>query len=112
LITGADIIYRTNLFDPLLDTLDSIWKFKKENSSIRCILGIHSIRSHLTNFYSHAQKRGFSKTHISNVILPDEATDELPEISAPLDLNATNIVHIVELTQTHTDANLINSTPY
>jgi hypothetical protein len=106
LITGADIIYRTSLFDPLLDTLDSVWKLRKENSSIRCILGIHSIRSFVTDFYNHAHKRGFSITHISNAILPDQASDELPEISAPLDLNATNIVHIVELTQTHTDAKL------
>jgi Lysine methyltransferase len=99
LITGADIIYRTSLFDPLLDTLDNIWKLKTENSSIRCILATHSIRSYLTDFYNHAQNRGFSKIHVSNVVLPDKASDELPEISAPLNLNATNLVHIVELTQ-------------
>jgi Lysine methyltransferase len=99
LITGADIIYRTSLFGPLLDTLDSIWKLKAENSSIRCILAIHSIRSYLTDFYNLAQNRGFVKRHVSNVILPDKASDALPEISAPLDLNSANVVQIIELTQ-------------
>jgi SAM-dependent methyltransferase len=99
LITGADIIYRASLFGPLLDTLDSIWKLKTENSSIRCILANHSIRSYLTDFYNLAQSRGFVKTHVSNVILPEKSSDELPEISASVDLNSANVVHIVELTK-------------
>jgi predicted nicotinamide N-methyase len=94
LLVGADIVYRQNLFEPLLTTLERLWSTKA-----KCIFATQSIRSHLEEFYARALERGFVTTHLANVFVPQGMSDELPEIVSPSNIKAQGIVHILELTR-------------
>lgn len=94
LLVGADIVYRQNLFDPLLTTLEMLW-----NTKVKCILATQSIRSHLEEFYARALERGFMTIHLANVLVPQGMSDDLPKIMDPSNVKADNIVHILELTR-------------
>jgi predicted nicotinamide N-methyase len=98
LLVGADIVYRQNLFDPLLTTLEWLW-----NTKVKCIFATQSIRSHLEEFYAQALERGFVTTHLANVLVPQGMSEELPEIMAPSNVKADSIVHILELTRVQHD---------
>jgi predicted nicotinamide N-methyase len=93
-LVGADIVYRQNLFDPLLTTLEMLW-----NTKVKCILATQSIRSHLEEFYARALERGFMTIHLANVLVPQGMSDDLPKIMDPSNVKADNIVHILELTR-------------
>ena len=97
LLVGADIVYRQNLFEPLLTTLEKLW-----NTKVKCIFATQSIRSHLEEFYARALEQGFATTHLANVFVPQGMSDELPEIVSPSNVKADGIVHILELTRVQT----------
>ncbi|KAI2503920.1 lysine methyltransferase [Fragilaria crotonensis] len=94
LVVGADIVYRKNLFDPLLATLETLW-----SSKVKCIFATQSTRLHLDEFYTRALERGFKKTHLANVIVPQGMSDELPEVVPHSNVKETGIIHIFELTR-------------
>jgi predicted nicotinamide N-methyase len=94
LVVGADIVYRKNLFDPLLTTLETLW-----SSKVKCIIASQSTRLHLDEFYRRALERGFMKTHLANVIVPQGMSDELPEVVPHSDDKETGVIHILELSR-------------
>ena len=95
-VVGADIVYRQNLFDPLLATMESLCSTK---CKVQCILATQSTRDHLDDFYNRAFERGFKKTHLANVIVPQGMSDELPEVVAQSDEKVTGTIHILELSR-------------
>lgn len=96
LVVGADIVYRQNLFDPLLATLESLWSTK---CKVKCIFATQSTRHHLDEFYNCAAARGFRKSHLANVIVPQGISDELPKVVTPCDDKLAGTIHILELSK-------------
>ena len=97
LLVGADIVYRQNLFDPLLTTLGQL-----SSPKVKCIFATQSTRMHLDEFYARALERGFVKTHLANVVVPQGMSDELPNVVPQSDDKAIGVVHILELTRVST----------
>ncbi|KAL7566989.1 hypothetical protein ACA910_019917 [Epithemia clementina (nom. ined.)] len=118
LVTGADIVYRPSLFEPLLSTLDELWSFfspcetktpKKEEDastsnaphlksadvstssaySLECILACQSIRSHLTTFWDAANQHGFNVHQLATVELDCDGHNP----NNKLDLDRATIHH-------------------
>ena len=79
IIAGADIIYRQNLFDPLLITLRQLLKLQTKKP-VQCILGSQSLRQHLYEFWTKARDEGFSVSLVANSYVP-ESSVQLPKIT-------------------------------
>lgn len=94
LVTGADVVYKPQLFDILLTTLEKILRIipdsKKEKVSI--VFGNSAIRQYFPDFISLAQQKGFevkwiakcfidNKTHHSNTDGEEKERSGLPQIS-------------------------------
>jgi predicted nicotinamide N-methyase len=113
LITGADVIYRKSLFEPLLITLTALWTklghYANRNNTGRrttrkstksappplmpdvdCLLACQSIRGHLDEFWSMARKHGFDMQRIA---LVDLDTTSSPH--AKVDLAGAVITHLL-----------------
>ena len=97
LLTGADVVYRPSLFEPLLSTLDELWSFfihpdevatkdgaqcatdsrdgadhhHFESTTLECILACQSIRTHLQSFWDAAEQHGFAVQYMAVVDLND-----------------------------------------
>ena len=94
LLTGADIVYRPSLFEPLLSTLDYLFSSlpslihktttNSELTSVECLLACQSIRTHFHNYWKLAQRKGFGL-----------------EIIAVVDLNDDNKLNLNEATLRH-----------
>ena len=68
IVVGADIVFRKNLFDPLITTLRQIFDCRPD---VECLLGSQSIRTHLEDFYYRAEAAGFSLSLRAKVIVPE-----------------------------------------
>jgi predicted nicotinamide N-methyase len=65
IITGADIVYRPSLFEPLLSTLAELESrvhqvLKGQDPVIEILLSCQSCRSYLDDFWQAARRRGFN----------------------------------------------------
>jgi len=113
LLLGADIIYRQNLFGPLLETLRQFFflfddDHLQDAKKIRCLLSLQSIRQHAQAFFQRAKDMGFSTLHLANVMVIDDThhDDEhqpSPSPSPPIVMSpdettkGPGIVYIIEL---------------
>lgn len=103
-VVGADIIYRQNIFDPLLGTLKLLFATSKVS---RCMIATQSIRQHLEEFWTKAASAGFRRHHVANVQVPDDGATEqmrqdgrgnqLPQVSAPSKETGPGIIHILDV---------------
>ena len=79
LITGADIVYRPSLFEPLLITLTDLYTVlhRMEDDvdfDIDIWFSCQSIRSHLNEFWEAAAERGFESQLLAVVELGTDKT--------------------------------------
>ena len=106
MVVGADIIYRQNIFDPLLGTLKLLFATSKVS---RCMIATQSIRQHLEEYWTKAASAGlqFRRHHVANVQVPDDGATEqmrqdgrgnqLPQVSAPSKETGPGIIHILDV---------------
>ena len=78
IVVGADIVYRQNLFEPLLSTLDTLWKCRND---AEFWFGSQSTRRHLQEFWNLAKCKGWAMLHHANVHVPSNSCkhSSLPE---------------------------------
>ena len=94
---GADIIYRQNLFHPLLNSMKLLWKIQPFT---KCLMATQSTRQHLDEFYTTAkQTYGMTIDFLANVTVPEGCTSTL-ETSVELSTKpriGKDIIHILEM---------------
>jgi predicted nicotinamide N-methyase len=64
MVVGADIVYRQNLFEPLLSTLDTLWKCRND---AEFWFGSQSTRRYLHEFWNLAKCKGWTILHHTNI---------------------------------------------
>jgi hypothetical protein len=69
LVTGADIVYRQNLFEPLLKTLRQLATFFK---NITFLFSSQSIRSHLQEFWDLSRREGWRVIPRATVLVSED----------------------------------------
>jgi predicted nicotinamide N-methyase len=110
LITGADIVYRPSLFEPLASTLEKLDRVLR-----RCGVAVidiwfacQSVRTHLNEFWEIAAKHGFIAKRLATVRLGTKKTDlsqiqiqfsESNELSPSYSQKAEGLVLIVSLSK-------------
>ena len=73
LVLGADIVYRQNIMNPLIQTLrDILSRCYQGDSNCCCLLSIHSIRSHLSEFLIKCQDADLEVLWVASVTLPED----------------------------------------
>jgi Lysine methyltransferase len=80
LITGADIIYRPSLFDPLLTTLVDLHEKLHDAAIVDIWFSCQSKRSYLNDFWEAARKRGFTSKLIAIVRMNNDKIIDLSQI--------------------------------
>lgn len=80
LITGADIVYRPSLFQPLLTTLIELHRLLIHNhgfspAELDIWFSCQSTRSHLREFWEAASQRGFESKRLASVRLGQTKMD-------------------------------------
>ena len=94
---GADIIYRQNLFQPLLSSMKLLWKIQP---FAKCLMATQSTRQHLDEFYTIAkQTYGMTIDFLATVTVPEGCTSTL---EATVELSSKpiigkDIIHILEI---------------
>lgn len=110
LITGADIVYRPSLFDPLLLTLTEVYDQLTEIAIVDVWLSCQSVRSYLNEFWDVAAQHGFSTRMIavarkdgdeiqdlSQIVIEDVAHDSEPPFTTfPKGLGISWIVSLTK----------------
>lgn len=79
LVTGADIVYRQNLFGPLLKTMRHMADKVESMSAISFLFSSQSIRSHLKEFWDLCQDEGWNILPKAMVRVSEHPA-KLPEI--------------------------------
>jgi predicted nicotinamide N-methyase len=85
LVTGADIVYRPSLFDPLLMTLTDLYEQLHETAIVDIWLSCQSIRTHLNEFWEAAAQHGFSTRMMAVAIKNGDEIQDLSQIVLEVD---------------------------
>jgi hypothetical protein len=97
-VVVADIVYRHNLFETLLTTLEQLLL---AGNGVKCIFATQSLRQDLDEFFARASERaGFCKSHIADVLVTQGMSDELPLVVPTVsDRKEIGMIHILELSR-------------
>jgi predicted RNA methylase len=79
LITGADIVYKPILFEPLLTTIAHLHKelVAAENTTVEIWLSCQSVRAYLDDFWHAARQHGLEPQLLSVVTLDERCKTDL-----------------------------------